>query len=640
MLLRLVIIIIIISSALGMAGISWASAIELSADARRQPVQAVETFRQQTGSDEEILARLVSAQGEVVAFGGKLADTFEVVWLRLVIDNPHDQDLSRILYLPNNFAAKNFDFYYSRDGVFLEHSRYRHDQNEENEAIIGRSSHSGFSAPRDSRLVVYIKVHSGYEQMSQSFHIATRAHFMNWDILSIYIIGIFLGILIVAVLANVMQAAAYRDQTFLWYSAYCASLVLGSLSFYGIWVRLFSMWEMQKYLAYTGGMMSLVTGSLFMRPLLDTQKLAPWMDKAFHAVTLIAVATFFLRIFPETSNTGFVLQSLNSILFVALACAAGVNAMAHGKELAWLYTSSFLFIAISVIYVRLSQMNIAPINPNAFYAPAAAHVMQIILISYVMFIRSRRAHIEVLKSQKNRSMNERLNLLLKIISHDIASPLQAISLYCNMAVHKVKAELLPTKELDKALEAIHVQTRIIRHAKEAVRQMQLGQQVQIQPVAVAQIIHEVWQIFQPLCQDRGIRLELINELREDLVIHTDATILVHNILGNILSNSIKFTPSQGLIQIRVRCIKNRLIFDLVDNGPGMSKDKRLEIFTLNVGKSFNEQLTGAGSFGLSILQMCSELLNGQLDIGPASVSETGQELGLRITVSLPLHHAL
>jgi signal transduction histidine kinase len=314
--------------------------------------------------------------------------------------------------------------------------------------------------------------------------------------------------------------------------------------------------------------------------------------------------------------------------------------MLRGKELAWLYTSSFLFVAISVIYVRLSLLNIVPIRFEAFYAPVAGHVMQIILISYVMFIRSRQNYIELLKSQKNQSINERLNLLLKIISHDIANPLQAISLYCNMAIHKVKAGLLPIRELDKALEAINAQTRIIRHAKEAVRQMQVGQQIQIQPVAVSEIIQEVLQLFQPLCQDRGIRLELVNELREDLVIHTDGTILVHNILGNILSNSIKFTPSGGLIQIYVRCTKIRLIFDLVDNGPGISKEKRLEIFTLNVGKAFNEQLTGAGSFGLSILQICSELLNGELNIGPASVSDTGQELGLKITVSLPLNHAL
>jgi signal transduction histidine kinase len=403
---------------------------------------------------------------------------------------------------------------------------------------------------------------------------------------------------------------------------------------------MFELWEVQRYLSYIGGLMTLVTGVCFMRLLLDTKVLAPRLDKAFLFVAWLAVVTFVLRLFPESANYGFTAQSLNSIAFMLLSIIAGVNAMLHGKELAWLYTSSFLFIALSVIYVRLSHMNVLPVSPSAFYAPAVGHIMQVILISYVMFIRSRRAYVEALRSQRNHSMNERLNLLLKIISHDIANPLQAISLYCNMALHKVKSEKLPEMELQKAQEAINTQTRIIRHAKEAVRQMQLGQKLQIQPVHVSQIISEILQIFQPLCQDRRIRLEVVNELKEDLVIHTDATILVHNIIGNILSNSIKFTPQEGLIRILVRCINRRLIFELVDNGPGISKEKRVEIFTLNVGKAFNEQLTGAGSFGLSILQMCSELLNGQLDIGPSSVSDSGQELGLRITVSLPLHHAL
>ncbi|WP_141734256.1 sensor histidine kinase [Oligoflexus tunisiensis] len=632
--------VLILLAAFGAAGMSQASVLNLEPETERQTVPVIEFFPEQSGSDDEVLARLAAMQGEPVTSGRVIAQAFETVWLRLVLQNASDTDLNRVLYLPNNFTARSIDFYYFHEGVFVEHKSYPQDQEETNYAIIGRSSYSTFAVPRASTLTIYLKVDTGYEALIQGFHVGTRQQFINWEVMSTFFVGIYLGILFLTAVANLMQAVAYRDRTFLWYSAYCASLMLSSLSFYGIWVRMLGMWEVQKYMAYVGGMLVLVSGSLFMRPLLNTRQLSPGLDKALIGVCWLAVLTLVLRLSPSTGHTGFALQNVSSILFMVLACSAGVNAMLHGLELAWLYTSSILLIAFTVIYVRLSQMNIVPISPNAFYAPAVGHIMQVMIISYVMFIRSRRAYSEMLRSQRNHSMNERLNLLLKIISHDIANPLQAISLYCNMALHKVKNAALPEKELEKALEAIHTQTRIIRHAKEAVRQMQLGQKMQIQPVHVSQILDEVLQIFQPLCQARGIRLDVVNELREDILVHTDPTILVHNIIGNVLSNSIKFTPQNGLIQIRVRCINRRLIFDLVDNGPGISKEKRVEIFTLNVGKGFNEQLTGAGSFGLSILQMCSELLNGQLDIGPSTVSESGQELGLRITVSLPLHHSL
>jgi signal transduction histidine kinase len=633
----MVLILIVI---LATSGNSRASTLVLDPGATQQAIEVVEVYPPQSGSDEEVLARLQSMRGREVLNGHRLGPAFEHVWLRFTLQNISEHDLERVIYLPNNYASKALEFYLYRDGALVDHRSYRQDRAEPGEVVRGRSSYTTLSIPRGSSTIVYIRVETGYEQLNQNFHIATRRQFMDWEVMSTFFVGLFLGILFLTVLANLMQAAAYRDRTFLWYSAYCASLMVSSLAFYGIWVRMFSMWEVQKYLAYIGGMLTLCTGVLFMRPLLSTKQLAPRLDRVFQAVGWVAVVTVVLRFFPETGNAGFAIQSMNSIVFMLLAITAGVNAMLHGKELAWLYTSSFLFIALSVIYVRLSHMNVVPISPSAFYAPAVGHIMQVILISYVMFIRSRRAYVEALRSQRNHSMNERLNLLLKIISHDIANPLQAISLYCNMAMHKVKNEKLPDMELQKAQEAIDTQTRIIRHAKEAVRQMQLGQKLQIQPVHASQILSEVLQIFQPLCQDRGIRLEVVNELKEDIVLHTDSTILVHNILGNILSNSIKFTPKDGLIRILVRCINRRLIFELVDNGPGISKEKRVEIFTLNVGKGFNEHLTGAGSFGLTILQMCSELLNGQLDIGPSSVSEKGQELGLRITVSLPLHHAL
>ncbi len=73
----------------------------------------------------------------------------------------------------------------------------------------------------------------------------------------------------------------------------------------------------------------------------------------------------------------------------------------------------------------------------------------------------------------------------------------------------------------------------------------------------------------------------------------------------------------------------------------MSKDKRMEVLTLNVlGGQEQDTLSGSGSFGLSNLQMCAELLHGHLDLGPSEISASGQETGLRISVSLPLHHAL
>lgn len=530
-------------------GVSRASVLRLDPEAAGMPLTSIEVFPAQRGSDEEVLARLQIMSGKEVEIGNKLSPAFENVWLRFTLENPSEVDLERVIYLPNDYAAKALEFYYYRDGELVEHRSYYQDRALPPDAIPGRSSYSTVKIPSLNSTVVYIKVESGYEQLNQNFQVATTQQFMNWEVMSSFFVGLFLGILSLTVLANLMQAVAYRDRTFVWYSAYCASLMVSSLSFYGIWVRMFSLWEIQKYMSYFGGMLTLFTGVLFMRPLLDTQRLAPRLDKAFQWVGLLAIGTFFLRLFPETTQQGFIIHSLNSIFFVLLAIVAGVNAMLHGKELAWLYTSSFLFIALSVIYVRLAHMNVVPISPSAFYAPAVGHIIQVMLISYVMFIRSRRAYSESLRSQRNHSINERLNLLLKIISHDIANPLQAISLYCNMAMHKVKNMILPDLELQKIQEAVDMQTRIIRHAKEAVRQMQLGQKLQIQAVHVSQIIGEVMQIFQPLCQNREIRLEVVNELKDDLIIHTDATILVHNILGNILSNSIKFTPKHGLIQI-------------------------------------------------------------------------------------------
>src|SRR5690606_1873585 len=85
---------------------------------------------------------------------------------------------------------------------------------------------------------------------------------------------------------------------------------------------------------------------------------------------------------------------------------------------------------------------------------------------------------------------------------------------------------------------------------------------------------------------------------------------VLQILGNLLSNSIKFTHSKGEIVVVLKLLRNGvdliLEMDVEDNGLGMSDFKINEI--LEKGTSTNEGTQGEVGFGLG-LNLVKQLVN-------------------------------
>jgi signal transduction histidine kinase/CheY-like chemotaxis protein len=102
------------------------------------------------------------------------------------------------------------------------------------------------------------------------------------------------------------------------------------------------------------------------------------------------------------------------------------------------------------------------------------------------------------------------------------------------------------------------------------------------------------------------------------------------ILGNLVSNALKFTASGG-VTLRVRYDGRRCIVDVQDTGPGIPADKRNSIFEpfVQLESTARRQAGGAG-LGLTISRRLAEAMKGELtlhDSGPR---------GSTFRLSLPL----
>ncbi len=106
---------------------------------------------------------------------------------------------------------------------------------------------------------------------------------------------------------------------------------------------------------------------------------------------------------------------------------------------------------------------------------------------------------------------------------------------------------------------------------------------------------------------------------------------MEQVLINILSNAIKYTPNGGKIKIILRADKNYAYINVVDNGIGISKEDKKHLFErfYRVDKGRSRQLGGTG-LGLSIVKEIVELHGGIIAVN----SELGQ--GTEFVLRLPL----
>ncbi len=105
------------------------------------------------------------------------------------------------------------------------------------------------------------------------------------------------------------------------------------------------------------------------------------------------------------------------------------------------------------------------------------------------------------------------------------------------------------------------------------------------------------------------------------------------IIVNLLSNSIKFTPDGGRLDLSVRCEENKFIrFEVTDSGIGIEKEEQVKIFSeFHQAEHVHDELLGGVGIGLALSRRLVELHNGQIGVE----SELG--CGSKFWVRLPLN---
>jgi signal transduction histidine kinase len=148
---------------------------------------------------------------------------------------------------------------------------------------------------------------------------------------------------------------------------------------------------------------------------------------------------------------------------------------------------------------------------------------------------------------------------------------------------------------------------------------------------MSKLIKENEDLFRLSALNKGI--QIVNKVQSPVTAYFDYE-MIDTVIRNLISNAIKFTPKDGLVEINSFKDDNNLRIDITDNGVGISDEDLKLMFRIDVnykliGENENEKGTGLG------LILCKEFV--ELNKGSINIrSVLGK--GTTISFNLPLNN--
>ncbi len=214
-------------------------------------------------------------------------------------------------------------------------------------------------------------------------------------------------------------------------------------------------------------------------------------------------------------------------------------------------------------------------------------------------------------------------------AHDLRAPLFAVQGYLRL----LKKSIVPDDRQKNWLEAIDQScerlTALVKDALDSAR-IESGQ-LKLMPASVqtAQVLRRTTRLFQPMADEKGVRLETRLSDAAPASFEADER-LVERLIHNLVANAIRFTPRAGLVLIEAGAAgPDRVEFVVSDTGPGIPEAQRAAVFEKFRQLDSDQPKSGFG-LGLAICAKITKLHKGEIWVQPA---KTG---GAQFVVRLPL----
>ncbi len=227
-------------------------------------------------------------------------------------------------------------------------------------------------------------------------------------------------------------------------------------------------------------------------------------------------------------------------------------------------------------------------------------------------------------AERLQSTDQQRRSMLADVSHELRTPITVIQ----GNVEGILDGMYPADE--ERMKSILEETQILSRLVEDLRTMALAEsgslQLRREPTDLAPLIQEVVTGFESQAKEKDIAVELSLAEVEDINVDP---LRVHEVLNNILSNALRYTPRGGKVQVGVvesgSGVERSVTVFVQDSGAGIESTDLPHVFD----RFYKSSDSGGMGLGLSIAKYIVEAHGGKI----WAESEMGR--GTRISFTLP-----
>lgn len=241
-----------------------------------------------------------------------------------------------------------------------------------------------------------------------------------------------------------------------------------------------------------------------------------------------------------------------------------------------------------------------------------------------VYDRERRARDEAVEA------NRAKDFFLAFVSHELRSPLNAILGWSKILLTKTVDEDTRRNALETIERSARLQTKLINDLVDSARVASGKLRLEFHPTNLCEIVRVAYQAQKPTAEVHDLDFSFETD-RDEVMVFGDAGRL-QQVLTNLISNAIKFTPDGGGVSIKLTTTDESVSVKVKDTGQGISPEALPNIFRQfsqgEIGRTRSN--TGLG-LGLSIVKILVAKHGGTVQ----ALSE-GLGKGAEFVVTLPL----
>lgn len=215
------------------------------------------------------------------------------------------------------------------------------------------------------------------------------------------------------------------------------------------------------------------------------------------------------------------------------------------------------------------------------------------------------------------------------VSHELKTPLTSIKTYTETLLDQELDEMSKNRFLNVILTEANRMTRLVSDLLQLTK-------FDYKKIAWNKVDFDLPELVKQVCEKHRIQADGKKQVLDCFITSNVPTVNadrdgIEQVVTNILTNSIKYTPENGNIKVYVGSVHNDAYIKIIDNGIGIPKEDLSHVFErfYRVDKARSREMGGTG-LGLPIAKEIVEANGGSIDMN--SEPQKGTEVIIKVPI--------